>query len=648
MTKILVRDRILQMMNVSLSNKRERKELMTSKTVVIPAGVDEIVEDAIPECGRVDKLYLKEGAAIDWLPGHTIWDFVKLPQSQRDDFFGAEESWKFITNGFFSGTDVQQPEFTFKKCDDECVRWMELKPLEFQYVCSLAFELPREECDAVVGRWLFTRSPKSGELLLQLASAFMKGTEVEQDIPMALRCCEQACWCATGAGIPFTPGETFNGVEVYAVDQSLDPEWVDLFDRAKKLKEEVLTYFQRLDLRMFERVREGNTIGYYLIPDHAFEGRDDFRDVLLPDELCDKHIRIGQKAFAHCPNLRSITVAGMSSSFVLSRQANSFEGCDSLSDRIQYSVDGEKVLFCLDAPEECIVCDHVRAIADFAFIYSRRLRIFRWGRDDNGAEVCVEQEDIFVPREKCWADPREIGTRAFEGCIELAGVCIKGLDISLGSRAFADCRMLCEYRFGDDSCYGDCDVQVAFLDISAQGVFEGCETMLHVKPFVRDWGFLVIHEGSAGAQFSRCKELRDCPPIIATCIPPLMFESCDTLSEVKCVGTQSDLVKAVVSGKRPAVDLSEGSYCISTLAFAHCHSLELFKFCRLRVRFCRGYDGAVVDLIDDNPKQVMFEHEAFLDCGRLSRHESSFAGALEGSDLTAFSGCPEFDGFVEG
>ena len=343
---------------------------MTSKTVVIPAGADEMVEDAIPECGRVDKLYLKEGAAIDWLPGHTIWDCVKLPQSQRDDFFGSEEPWKFITNGFFSGTDVQQPEFTFKKCDDECVRWMELKPLEFQYVCSLAFELPREECDAVVGRWLFTRSPKSGELLLQLASAFMKGTEVEQDIPMALRCCEQACWCATGAGIPFTPGETFNGVEVYAVDQSLDPEWVDLFDRAKKLKEEVLTYFQRLDLRMFERVREGNTIGYYLIPDHAFEGRDDFRDVLLPDELCDKHIRIGQKAFAHCPNLRSITVAGMSSSFVLSRQANSFEGCDSLSDRIQYSVDGEKVLFCLNTPEECIVCDHVRTIADFAFVYS--------------------------------------------------------------------------------------------------------------------------------------------------------------------------------------------------------------------------------------------------------------------------------------
>ena len=104
----------------------------------------------------------------------------------------------------------------------------------------------------------------------------------------------------------------------------------------------------------------------------------------------------------------------------------------------------------------------------------------------------------------------------------------------------------------------------------------------------------------------------------------------------------------MVSGKRPAVDLSEGSFCISTLAFAHCHSLELFKFCRLRVRFCRGYDGAVVDLIDDNPKQVMFEHEAFLDCGRLSRHESSFAGALEGSDLTAFSGCPKFDGFVEG
>ena len=102
----------------------------------------------------------------------------------------------------------------------------------------------------------------------------------------------------------------------------------------------------------------------------------------------------------------------------------------------------------------------------------------------------------------------------------------------------------------------------------------------------------------------------------------------------------------MVSGKRPAVDLSEGSFSISTLAFAHCHSLELFKFCRLRVRFCRGYDGAVVDLIDDNPKQVLFEHEAFLDCNRLSRRESSFVGAMIGSDPSALRGCPEFDGFV--
>ena len=623
-------------MNVSLSNKRERKELMTSKTVVIPAGADEIVEDAIPECGRVDKLYLKEGAAIDWLPGHTIWDCVKLPQSQRDDIFGSEESWKFITNGFFSGTDVQQPEFTFKKCDDECVRWMELKPLEFQYVCSLAFELPREECDAVVGRWLFTRSPKSGELLLQLASAFMKGTEVEQDIPMALRCCEQACWCAVGDGIPFTEGELFPGIEVVAVDQFGDreiyPECVDLYERANRLKEEVLTHFQRIDIRMFERVVDGNDICYYRIPDHAFEGRDDFRDVLLPDELCDKHIRIGQKAFAHCPNLRSIIVAGMSSSFVLSKQANSFEGCDSLSDRIQYSADGSRLLFCLNAPEECVICDHVKAIADFAFIHSKRLGCFEWHSYDDGSGRGNAA--------------RWVGMRAFEGCGELCRVSTEGREISLDSRAFADCRMLCEYWFGNQGCTED-GVPLSLIDISAKGVFEGCERMLHIWPTERGRGYLVAHDGSAGAQFSRCKELRDCPPIIATHIPPLMFDSCNMLSEMKCVGTQPDLIKAVVSGKRPAVDLSEGSFCISTLAFAHCHSLELFKFCRLRVRFCRGY-GAVVDLIDDNPKQVMFEHEAFLDCGRLSRHESSFAGALEGSDLTAFSGCPKFDGFVEG
>ncbi|MBQ7650649.1 MAG: leucine-rich repeat protein [Victivallales bacterium] len=620
---------------------------MTSKTVVIPAGVDEIVEDAIPDCGRVDKLYLKEGAAIDWLPGHANWDCVKLPQSQRDDFFGSKEPWMVVTNGFFSGTDVQQPEFTFKKCDDECVRWMELRPREFQYVCSLAFELPREECDEVGGRWLFTRSPKSGNLLLQLAAAFMEGTEVEQDFPMALRCCEQACWCAIGDRIPFLAGEAFPGVEIRVVDQSPDPDWRDLFERATRLKEEVLTHFQRLDLCMFERVCEGDNIRCYRIPDHAFEGRYDLRDVLLPDELCEKHVLIGRQAFARCPNLRSITVAGMSDGFALSRHANSFDGCDSLSDRIQYSADGKKVMFCLNAPEECIVCDHVQAKADFAFIHSRRLRNFRWGRNDDDPVVCVEQEEACIPLQNCWAEPRKIGMRAFEGCGELVGVCTKGLDISLGARAFADCRMLCEYMFGDDGHNGADDVQVAFLDISAQGVFAGCETMWRTRPLVHDRGYLVVHEGSAGAQFAHCRDMLDCPPIIATCIPPAMFESCNSLSEVKCVAALPDIIKAAVAGKRPAANLARDGFSISTMAFAHCQSLERFKFCRLRVSLMTGYD-TVVDLIDDEPRQVLVEHEAFLDCSHLSRHESSFAGALEGSDPTAFSGCSEFDGFVEG
>lgn len=620
-----------------------------SGTVVIPAGVDEISDDAFANCRGQERLYIKEGANIGLLPGRTIWDCVKVPQSQRDDFFESNEPWGVITNGFFSGTEVQQSEFTFKKCDDECVHWMELKPREFQYICSLAFELPIEECEEVGGRWLFTRSPKSGNLLLQLASAFMEGTEVEQDFSMALRCCEQACWCAIGDRMPFVAGEAFPGVEIDEVDQSLDPEieeWIDLFERANRLKGEVLTHFQRLDMRMLEMVGEVNDVRHYRIPDNAFDGRDDLRDVLLPDELRDKHVRIGRGAFAHCQNLRSITVVGMTDGFALARHVNSFEGCASLSDRIHYSADGRKVLFCLNAPEECVICDHVRSIADFAFIHSRRLRDFRWGRRDEGVDVCVEQEGDWIPP-PYWTEPRKIGKRAFEGCSELCMVCTKGHEISLGVRAFADCRMLCEFMFGDDDHDGDDDVHVSFLDVSAQGVFEECEMMLHVRPFVRDRGFLVIHEGSLGAQFAHCRGLIDTPPIIATCIPPLMFESCDTLSEVKCVGAQPDLIKAVVSGKRPAADLTEKSFCISTRAFACCQSLERFKFCRLRVRFRRGSD-TVVDFIDDNPKQVMFEHEAFLACGRLSRRETSFAGALEGSDLTAFSRCPEFDGFVEG
>ena len=625
------------MMKALMSNKQERKEPMTRKTIVVPPDVVEIAEDAFANSVGTDRLYIKEGADIDCLPGHIAWDCVKVPQSQSNDFFGSEEmwGWALVTNGFFSGTNVQQPEFTFKLRDDECVRWMELQPREFQYICSMAFELPREECDEVVGRWLFTRSPKSGELLLQLASAFMKGTEVEQDIPMALRCCEQACWCATGTGIPFMEGESFPGIEVVAVDQFGDdretcPEWVDLYERANRLKEEVLAHFQRIDIRMFERVGDGNNIRYYRLPDHAFEGRDDLKDVLLPDELCDKHIRIGRCAFARCQNLRSISVAGMADGFVLSRHANSFEACDSLSDRIQYSVDGSNLLFCLNAPEECVVCEHVKTIADFAFIYSNRLRDFKWGcyNDGSGRGNAA----------------RSVGMRAFEGCGELCMVSTEGREILLDSRAFADCQMLCEYWFGNQGCTED-GVPLSFLDISAKGVFEGCENMLHICSTERGRGYLVVHDGSAGTQFSRCKELRDCPPIIATHIPPLMFDSCNMMSEVKCIGVHLGVIKVVVSGKRPVTDLDEEPFSICTRAFAHCHTLERFKFCRLRISLRKGAE-AEFELIDDNPKLALFGYEAFFDCSNLRRHESSFTSAMNGSDPSAFRGCPNFAGFV--
>ena len=612
---------------------------MPHKTVVIPADVVEIAEDACASSVGADRLYIKEGADIDCLPGHVAWGCVKVPQSQSNDFFESEEMWDVVTNGFFSGIEVQQSEFIFKQRDDECVRWMELRPREFQYICSLAFDMPKEECDEIAGRWLFTGSPKSGNLLLQLAAAFMVGTEVAQDFSMALRCCEQACWCAVGDGIPFAAGESFPGIEVASVDQFGDrretcPEWVDLYERANRLKDEVLTHFQRIDIRMFERVGDGNNIRYYHIPDHVFEGRDDLKDVLLPDELRDKHVRIGRCAFAHCPNLRSISVAGMADGFVLSRHANSFEGCDSLSDRIEYSADGGKLLFCLNAPEECVVCDHVHAIANYAFVHSGRLSVFRWESSDYTYAYCRE--------------PREIGIRAFEGCDQLSQVFTGGKEVSLRSRAFASCRHLSLYRFGYADIEVDSGLPPAMLDVSGTGVFDGCEMLGFIEPGLGpNKGFLVLKDDAwRGCQFSGCRMLHILPPVISTGMPAHMFADCASLYEVRCVATRPEVIKSVLSWKHPDAHPTEGGFSICTRAFAGCNALERFKFCRLRVSLRRGAEAAV-ELIDDNPKRVLFEHEAFLDCGNLNRHESSFSGALAGSDPTAFSGSPDFEGFVE-
>ena len=610
----------------------------TIQTLVVPAHVDVIAGEAFAGCGQLSRLYVKEGAkCLVWV-GQRAWWCVKVPESLYCGFMDSESRQNSISNFFFSGAGMNETEFLVKEDAGDDIRWLELKPSEFQYVCSLAFDMPRKECDLVGGRWLFTHSDKSFDLLIQLAAAFLEGREVEQDLQMSLRCCEQACWCAVGNGVTFTEGESFPGIEVATVNQFGDREiyhgLIDMYERASKLKEEVLAHFQRLDIRKFERRNSGRET-MYVLPDNACEGRQDLRDVLLPEELRDKHVRLGARAFAHCANLRSISVSDVRDTFALSRQADSFDGCAALSDRIQYSADGTKVLFCLNAPEHCVICDHVHAIADYAFAHSRKLSDFRWESSDDTCIYCME--------------PREIGISAFEGCNQLSCVFTGGKEVSLRSHAFASCRNLSLYRFG----YGDIEAEdsglpPAMLDVSGTSVFDGCEMLGFIEPGLGpDKGFLVLKEDAwRGCQFSGCRMLHIMPPVISTGIPPYMFADCAFLYEVRCVATRPEVIKSVLSWKHPDAHITEGGFSIGTRAFAGCNALERFRFCRLRVSLRLEAWKSDVELIDDNPKQVLFEHEAFFDCNRLNRQESSFAGAMIGSDPSAFRGCPEFDGFV--
>ena len=193
----------------------------------------------------------------------------------------------------------------------------------------------------------------------------------------------------------------------------------------------------------------------------------------------------------------------------------------------------------------------------------------------------------------------------------------------------------------------DSGLPPAMLEVSGTGVFDGCEMLGFIEPGLGPGkGFLILKDGAwRGCQFSGCRMLHILPPVITTSIPANMFADCTWLYEVRCLATSHEVIKSVLSRKRPDVKPAEGGFSIGTRAFAGCNALERFKFCRLRASLRRGWE-AEVELIDDNPKQVLFEHEAFLDCIHLRRHESSFAGAMIGSDPSAFRGCPEFDGFA--
>ena len=619
------------------------------QTVVVPAFVDEIADDAFADCRGMERLYIKEGADFNdrypGLPWSVRLNCVKVPQSQSPDFFACKPEyewcggrWNSVSNGFFSGNVIHDSEWFFKKSHGGHVRWLELRPREFQYICSLAFDLPRAECDEVGGRWLFTRSLESGNLLLQLAAAFMDGADVEQDFPMALRCCEQACWCATGHWIPFAPGDEFPGIEVVGgnrlyedAPEGPNPAMVDLYERANELKEEVLTHFQRLEIGMFNMV----DVGVYSIPDIAFDGRDDLTDVLLPDELCCTHVVVGRYSFARCPNLRSITVAGMTDSFSIERNETSFLGGDSLSDRMQYSPDGSKLLFCLNAPEVCTVCGHVRQIGEYAFQHNTRMHYLTWCSVDCGYYDYGDNETYHC-----------IGAYAFSDCCNLLGVSAEGREVEVSKEAFRRCRSLQVFEFGS------CSSLISRLILRLGAFYHSC---LHRIGTIGQVGLgYIILDGIW--VFRGCSMLREIPPIATTYITTHMFEGCGSLNEVRCIVTNGkaddDIIAWIKSGRRPNAEANMGlPLRIGARAFNDCGSLMRFKCYSMRISLCAvedNYEVCDVDLIESPPREVLFEREAFRNCGRLSGAESSFARAAEGSDPTAFVGCPEFEGFVDG
>jgi hypothetical protein len=125
-----------------------------------------------------------------------------------------------------------------------------------------------------------------------------------------------------------------------------------------------------------------------------------------------------------------------------------------------------------------------------------------------------------------------------------------------------------------------------------------------------------------------------------------MFEGCGALSEVKCISAHPAIIQAVISGERPPSELRNEHFTVEPRAFANCSSLERFKFAKLIISFLIDSDAEVA-VVDDENKEVLFRREAFLGCEQLNRYESSFAGALIGSDRSAFNGCPQFDDFID-
>ncbi len=158
------------------------------------------------------------------------------------------------------------------------------------------------------------------------------------------------------------------------------------------------------------------------IPDYAFAGHKDVREIKLPNGT----ERIGYGAFAGCENLRSITLPDS----VCEIGENAFCGCSSLREVILPSG------LCEISDETFSGCKSLENIVIPIGVESIGIGAF---------SACESLCDVVLPQNLC-----KIGTGAFLGCSSLTKMVLPPKIETVEAYTFYDCKSLCEVTLGEN------------------------------------------------------------------------------------------------------------------------------------------------------------------------------------------------------
>ena len=345
--------------------------------------------------------------------------------------------------------------------------------------------------------------------------------------------------------------------------------------------------------------------------DSLFEGNTEIESITIRAPEGERVV-IGNRTFANCTNLKSITIVGD-----VTINSNAFANCTNLSQvTLGTNVSIGRYAFSGCTSLTSIDLSGASSISSNAF------------------ENCTNLSQVTLGTNV------SIWSYAFSGCTSLTSIDLSGVS-SIGSSAFANCTSLTSIDLSgaksiDSSAFANC-TSLTSIDLSgvssiSSNAFENCTSLSQVT-----LGTNVSIENYA---FSGCTSLASIDLSGVNSIGSSAFANCTSLSQVTLEGDTdigSNAFENCTSLQN--IDLSKVTGSVYMNAFAGCSALQDFIFngyvpsSSIDFSGCTNLTSVIIE--QTNTSSIYITDTSFTGCDNLT--EISIEGEIEGIEENSFN-----------